>query len=326
MSKTRLISNEAVRAAVRSTDLIGAMDQVFTDLSADTIRALPRNAMFHNNGNILALMASSHPTENICGCKIAMFPGPAAAAAGSAQSAILLFDVNSGELKAIVAAEHITVVRTAAATAAATNRLARQDAKSLCLLGAGNQALAHAEAICAIRPIEEVRLWSRTEARLQNSCVKLREMLPDCRVEGYTEAEQAVRGADIVCTVSKAREPILFGEWLSPGCHVNAVGACGPIFREIDESVLDVSKVYVDSMDTALALAGDLLIPMKSGRFTREQILGEVGQCGTDVCPGRTADDCTSITLFESCGLGAQDVAAARMVLERAAEGECFIF
>ena len=212
MSKTRLISNEAVRAAVRSTDLIGAMDQVFTDLSADTIRALPRNAMFHNNGNILALMASSHPTENICGCKIAIFPGPAAAAAGSAQSAILLFDVNSGELKAIVAAEHITVVRTAAATAAATNRLARQDAKSLCLLGAGNQALAHAEAICAIRPIEEVRLWSRTEARLQNSCVKLREMLPDCRVEGYTEAEQAVRGADIVCTVSKAREPILFGE------------------------------------------------------------------------------------------------------------------
>lgn len=326
MNKTRLISNEIVRTVVRSSDLIGAMDQVFTDLSAGAIRALPRNAMFHNNGNILALMASSHPAENICGCKIAMFPGPAAAAAGSAQSAILLFDVNSGELKAIVAAEHITVVRTAAATAAATDRLARRDAKSLCLLGAGNQALAHAEAICAIRPIEEVRLWSRTEARLLDSCGKLREMLPNCRVEGYTEAEQAVRGADIVCTVSKAREPILFGEWLSPGCHVNAVGACGPIFREIDESVLDVSKVYVDSMDTALALAGDLLIPMKNGCFTREQILGEVGQCGTDACPGRAADDRTSITLFESCGLGAQDVAAARMVLARVPEGETFTF
>ena len=326
MNKTRLISNEAVRAAVSSTDLIGVMDQVFTGLSAGTIRALPRNSMFHQNGNILALMASSHPGEHICGCKIAMFPGPAAAAAGSTQSAILLFDVNTGELKAIVAAEHITVVRTAAATAAATARLARKDAKVLCLLGAGNQALAHAEAICAIRPIEEVRLWSRTEARLQSSCARLREMLPGCRVEGCVSAEQTVRGADIVCTVSKAREPILFGEWLSPGCHVNAVGACGPIFREIDESVLDVSRVYVDSMDTALTLAGDLVIPMKNGRFTKEQILGEVGQCGTGACAGRAEDDFTSITLFESCGLGAQDVAAARMVLERAAEGESFAF
>lgn len=325
MNQTRLISNETVRAAVRSTDLIELMDRVFTDLSSGVVRALPRNAMFHPNGNILALMASSHPGENICGCKVAMFPGPAAAA-GSAQSSILLFDVNSGALKAVVAAEHITVVRTAAATAAATGRLAREDAKILCLLGAGNQALAHAEAICAVRPIEEIRLWSRTEARLQNSCAKLQEMLPGCRVEGYAEAEQAVREADIVCTVSKAREPILFGDWLSPGCHVNAVGACGPIFREIDESVLDVSKVYVDSMDTALALAGDLLIPMKSGRFTKEQILGEVGQCGTDSGMGRAKGDVTSITLFESCGLGAQDVAAAHMVLERAAEGETFAF
>ena len=151
MNKTRLISNEVVRASIKSTDLIALMDQVFIDLSAGAVRALPRNAMFHQNGNILALMASSHPEENVCGCKIAMFPGPAAAAAGTNQSAIVLFDVNGGALKAIVAAEHITLVRTAAATAAATNRLACRDAKTLCLLGAGSQAIAHAEAICAIR-------------------------------------------------------------------------------------------------------------------------------------------------------------------------------
>ena len=326
MNQTRLISNEVVRTSIKSTDLIALMDQVFADLSAGAIRALPRNAMFHQNGNILALMASSHPEENICGCKIAMFPGPAAAAAGTNQSAIVLFDVTTGALKAIVAAEHITLVRTAAATAAATDLLARRDAKSLCLLGAGNQAIAHAEAICAIRNIEEIRIWSRTEKRLEEACGKLREAHPNCRITGFTEAEQAVRGSDIVCTVSKAREPILFGDWLSPGCHVNAVGACGPIFREIDESVLDVSKVFVDSMDTALTLAGDLVIPMKNGRFTKEQIVGEVGQCRADVSLGRGEDDKTSITLFESCGLGAQDVAAARMVLERAAEGNSFIF
>ncbi len=326
MNKTRLISNEAVCAAVKSTDLIALMDQVFADLSNGSVRALPRNAMFHQNGNILALMASSHPAENICGCKIAMFPGPAAAAAGTNQSAIVLFDVASGALKAIVAAEHITLVRTAAATAAATDRLSRRDAKILCLLGAGNQAIAHAEAICAIRDIEEIRVWSRTEKRLAEACAKLTEAHSGCRIVACTEAEQAVRGSDIVCTVSKAREPILFGDWLSPGCHVNAVGACGPIFREIDESVLDVSRVYVDSMDTALTLAGDLVIPMKNGRFTKEQIVGEVGRCHSDTTFGRTEDDKTSITLFESCGLGAQDVAAARLVLERAAEGETFVF
>lgn len=326
MNETRLISDAEVRAVIKSTDLISLMDQVFTDLSAGTIKALPRSAMFHNNGNILAVMASSHPKENICGCKVAVFPGPAAAAAGTAQSVILLYDVNSGGLKAIVSSEHITVARTAAATAAATDRLARKDAKVLCLLGAGNQAIAHAEAVCSIRPIEELRLWSRTDARLEQTCSRLRDMLPDCRVIACTAAEEAVRYADIVCTVSKAREPILYGEWLSPGCHVNAVGACGPIFREVDESVLDRAKVYVDSMDTALALAGDLLIPMKAGRFSREQILGEVGQCGKDPCPGRSEDDLESITLFESCGLAAQDVAAAKAVLERVNAGISFAF
>lgn len=324
MNNTRLISDETVRAAVKIPELIPVMNRVFTDLSAGTVKALPRNAMFHKNGNILAVMASSHPEECVCGCKIAMFPGPAAA--GTAQSVILLYDVNSGALKAIVASEYITVARTAASTAAATDRLAREDARSLCLLGAGNQAIAHAEAICAIRPIEEIRVWSRTEERMNQTCAYLREKFPCCRVVGCSMAEEAVRGADIVCTVSKAREPILYGQWLSPGCHVNAVGACGPIFREIDESVLDISSVYVDSMDTALAMAGDLLIPMKNGRFTKEQILGEIGQCGTDSCVGRSKGDVESITLFESCGLGAQDVSAAKVVFEQVGEGDSFAF
>lgn len=326
MNNTCIISDKVVRETISIPALIPVMDQVFTDLSTGSIKALPRNAMFHKNGNILAIMASSHPEESVCGCKVAVFPGPAAASAGTAQSVIMLYDVDSGALKAIVSSEYITVARTAASTAAATDRLARKDAKTLCLLGAGNQAIAHAEAICAVRAIEEIRVWSRTDERVQRTCEHLQKMFPLCRIIGYETAEEAVRGSDIVCTVSKAREPILYGEWLSPGCHVNAVGACGPIFREIDESVLDCAKVYVDSMDTALALAGDLLIPMKNGRFSKEQILGEIGQCGKDGCCGRAESDVESITLFESCGLGAQDVSAAKVVLEQAKEYETFVF
>ena len=329
MNKTRLISDKAVRAAISIPELIPVMDQVFTGVSNGTIRVLPRNSVFHENGNIMAIMASSHPDENICGCKVAkvaMFPGPATAAAGTAQSVILLFSVDSGELQAIVSADYITVARTAAATAAATDRLARKDARVLCLLGSGTQAMAHAEAICAVRDVTEIRLWSRTSERLERACSRLRKQCPACKITGFTQTEEAVDGADIVCTVSKAREPILKGEWLAPGCHVNAIGACGPIFREIDESVLERSKVFVDSMDTAMASAGDLLIPMKNGLFTKEQILGEIGQCGREAWIGRTTDDPEAITLFESCGLSAQDVAAAKVVLDRVGNGGSFAF
>lgn len=319
MNKTRLISDGEVRRVLSIPALIPKMDEVFAGVSDGGIKNLPRNAAFHPNGNILAVMASSHPAVKLCGCKTAIFPGPDAA--HTAQSVVLLFDTESGALRAVVSAEYITVARTAAATAAATARLARQDAKSLCLLGAGTQAIAHAESIRAVRPIEEVRLWSRTAARAEQTGELLRRRYPDWRVEICVEAERAVRGADVVCTVTKAKEPILFGDWLTPGCHVNAVGACGPVFRELDESVLDRAKIFVDSMDTALTMAGDLLIPMKSGRFAEDRILGEMGRCA-----GRAEHDRNSITLFESCGLAAQDVAAAGAALELAGEGPAFVF
>ena len=259
MNKTRLISDKAVRAAISIPELIPVMDQVFTGVSNGTIRVLPRNSVFHENGNIMAIMASSHPDENICGCKVAVFPGPATAAAGTAQSVILLFSVDSGELQAIVSADYITVARTAAATAAATDRLARKDARVLCLLGSGTQSMAHAEAICAVRDVKEIRLWSRTSERLERACSRLRKQCPACKITGFTQTEGRWT-VPILSVPSKARELSLKANGL-PGCHVNAIGACGPIFREIDESVLERSKVFVDSMDTAMASAGDLLIP-----------------------------------------------------------------
>ncbi len=237
MNKTRLISDKAVRAAISIPELIPVMDQVFTGVSNGTIRVLPRNSVFHENGNIMAIMASSHPDENICGCKVAMFPGPATAAAGTAQSVTLLFSVDSGELQAIVSADYITVARTAAATAAATDRLARKDARGAVSARIRTQSTAHAEAICAVRDVKRNSAVEPYLERLERACSRLRKQCPACKITGFTQTEEAVDGADIVCTVSKAREPILKGEWLAPGCHVNAIGACGPIFREIDESV-----------------------------------------------------------------------------------------
>ena len=322
---TRLVPDEAVQQALTMSDLIPAMDQVFRGLSAGTAKMLPRSALFHPNRNIFALMPASIPDLGVCGCKTAIFPGPATAMAGTQQSVIVLFDIESGALKGIVSAEHITVARTAASSAAATNVLAMPDASVLCLMGAGNQALGHARAISQIRPITEIRFWDIDLERSKAACATLEQ-------EGYTNviavetAEQAVRGAHIVCTVSKATEPILFGDWLMPGAHVNAVGCCSPNYRELDLSVLKCGKVYVDQMEASMASAGDLLIPMKNGEFSKDDIVGEVGAVANGTCPGRAEGDRETITVFETCGLAAQDVAAAWVAMKNAPGAESFAF
>lgn len=323
--RTYLIQDTAVQKALVPSKLIPVMEQVFRDVSSGSLKMLPRGVLFHTNGNIFAVMSAALPRFGVCGCKAAIFPGPATAAANTQQSVVLLFELETGALKGIVSAEHITVARTAAATAAATNALALPDASVLCLLGAGNQAMGHARAICAIRPIREIRIWDVDPARAQAACATLSgENLG--LVKTALTAEEAVRGAQIICTVSKAKEPILYGDWLMPGAHVNAVGACSPMARELDLSVLRRGKVYVDQRQAVLESAGDLLIPIKAGQYTEEEIAGEIGEVLNGTCPGRAQGDRTTVTIYETTGLAAQDVAAAYAVLQNTSEATAFQF
>lgn len=322
---THLIQDEAVQKALVPSKLIPVMAQVFRDVSSGSLKMLPRGALFHTNGNIFAVMSAALPSFGVCGCKAAIFPGPATAAANTQQSVVLLFDLETGALKGIVSAEHITVARTAASTAAATDALALPDASVLCLLGAGNQAMGHARAICAIRPIREIRVWDVDSARAQAACATLtQEGLGDARPTAT--AEEAVRGAQIICTVSKAKEPILYGDWLMPGAHVNAVGACSPMARELDLSVLKRGQVYVDQRQAVLESAGDLLIPMKAGQYSQEEIRGEIGEVLNGSCPGRAEGDRDTVTVYETTGLAAQDVAAAYAVLQNTTNASTFQF
>ena len=324
-NETKLFSDETVQSTLLFEELIPAMDQVFRDLSAGALKMLPRSALFHENGNIFAVMPASIPRLGVCGCKTAIFPGKVTASANTQQSVVLLFDIETGALRSIVCAEHITMMRTAAASAAATDRLACPDASVLCLLGSGRQAIGHARAIRQIRPIREVRIWSPNPVNAQAACDVLKN-------EGFTSvhaavsAEMAVRGAQIVCTVSKAKEPILFGDWLSPGAHVNAVGACNPFGRELDVSVLKRGRVYVDELESVISATGDLLLPIRAGEYARAEIAGEIGAVGNGTCPGREAGDKETVTVFESCGLAVQDVAAASLVAENASEFGAFCF
>jgi ornithine cyclodeaminase len=254
--------------------------------------------------------------QNVIGAKvITVYPGNHGTAFDSHQGAVLLFDAENGSLAALLDATAITTTRTAAVSAVATRLLARETASTLAILGAGVQGHAHVHAMCAVRPIRAVRVWSRTRAHAEGLAAMARDELGLEAFVGSTGAE-AVDGADIVCATTSAREPVLLGEWLSPGTHVNAVGASQRSAREIDSATVIRSRLYVDRRESALKEPGDLLVPLEDGDIGPEHIVGEIGEVLIGRAPGRR--DASEITLFKSLGLAIEDLAAAAHVLAAA--------
>lgn len=226
-----------------------------------------------------------------------------------------LFEATSGKPVAMIEASHLGMVRTGAASGVATRYLARRDAAVVAMIGAGKQAVGQLEAVCNVRRIEEIRVWSRSGERAQKFCD---DMLPrlniPMRVAGSAEA--AVRGADIVNVITKSATPVLKGEWLEPGQHVNAAGANALTRREIDEAAgKRADLVVVDARGTARSECGDLL-PLAEKGFLDWDTLTELGEVITARAPGRTSPD--QVTLYESHGMGIQDIYVAGKLLEMA--------
>lgn len=221
---------------------------------------------------------------------------------------VYLYQASSGRLTAVVAADRLGMMRTAAASGVATNYLARADARVAGVFGAGWQAEGHLEAIASVRNLERIKVYSRRAGPLQDFCARMRDRL-GIEVVPAASPEEAVRDSDIVSTVTTSAEPLFHAQWLAMGTHINAAGANSLIRREVGEDVVRrCSPVVVDSVDTALAEAGDLLPLLEKGRLHRRQ-LSELGDviCGRQ--PGRSHAD--QITLFESHGMAIQDLALA---------------
>jgi ornithine cyclodeaminase/alanine dehydrogenase-like protein (mu-crystallin family) len=209
------------------------------------------------------------------------------------QGGVLLHDGETGQLRALLNASPITAIRTAAVSAVATRALARPGARTVAIIGTGVQGKAHAEAMRAVLGEPEIRMWSR-------------------RTGG--SAEDAVRGADVVCACTTSPEPVVRREWLAPGAHVNAVGASVPRARELDEETIRAATLVVDRRESALNESGELLIP----GLGEERIAAELGDVLIGAHPGRTSDD--ELTVFKSLGLAVEDLAAAELVVRRARE------
>lgn len=265
----------------------------------------------------LGFMPAVMPDTGPLGAKIiSVFPSNVATRYPSHQGAVLLFDPMTGRLLAVVDAGAVTEIRTGAVSAVATRVLSRGDAKRLALLGSGTQASIHLDALTKVRPIRQVRIWSRTRAHAERFLERERVRHPHLSLAIFPSPEEAVSGADLITTVTGSRTPILKGLWLEPGVHVNAVGASLPGFQELDEQAVMKSRYFCDQKAAVWAGADELRLLLDAGRLREDHLLGEVGEVLSEKVTGRTSPD--DITVFRSMGLAAEDVAAASLVYERA--------
>jgi ornithine cyclodeaminase len=277
-----------------------------------TIMAVPKTA------NFFAAMPGYVETngEGIFGAKlVTVFPGNQGTAFDSHQGAVLIFDNERGGVLAVIDGTAITSTRTAAVSGVATRALARENASTLAILGSGVQANTHLRAMCAVRPIRTVRVWSRNADNARTLANVARR---DYGVEAVVAltGEEAVRGADIVCATTSSNDPVLLGDWITPGAHINAVGVSQPAARELDSNAVKRSRLYVDRRESALKEPGDILVPLKEGVIGPDHIVGEIGEVLIGRAPGRRDD--SEITLFKSLGLAIEDLAAAAHVYAEA--------
>jgi len=236
---------------------------------------------------------------------LTIVPGNSARGLDSHQGFVALFDGVTGEPRALLNAGGITAIRTAAVSGVATRLLARQGATTLAILGTGTQGRSHLEAMNAVRTFERVVTWSASGRSLDGA-------------ESAASAEEAVREADVICTVTASAEPVLERGWLKPGVHINAVGSSIPTTRELDTATMVAAALFVDRRESTVNESGDFLFPLREGALDESHIRAELGEVLIGTADGRTSDD--EITVFKSLGLAVEDLAAAEHVFARAEE------
>jgi ornithine cyclodeaminase len=312
-----IVNQEEVPGLLPMAECMEAMAQVLATLARGQA-LLPLRSILWLPEKVggLGLMPAVLLPERVTGVKvITFFPGNEGTELDTHQGAVLLFEAERGRLLAVVDATSITAIRTAAVSGVATRALAREDAGDLAILGSGTQARTHLEAMSVARKIHRVRVASKDPERAR-AFAERESGKHGIAVEPVASVREAVAGADIICTATSSREPILLGEWISPGAHVNAVGSSVPFARELDTAAVVRSSLYVDRRESALNEAGDFLIPKKEGAIGDHHIIGEIGEVLTGRIHGRTT--AKEITLFKSLGLAVEDVASARHIYEKA--------
>src|SRR5438874_5294129 len=292
------LSEDQVREHLRMADLIPAMEKALIEFSAGKVTQPVRSVIKVDVAaatGFLGLMPALTP-EGLGLKAVTFYPSNAQRGIPTHMATIFLVDPETGVPLAIMDGRLITEMRTAAVSAAATKLLASHDANVLAILGSGVQARSHAEALRLVRNFEEIRVWGPTREHAERFAKEI----------GATAmlAEDAVRGADVVVTATNSKTPVLKGSWLKPGCHVNAIGACRPDWRELDDQAIS-NVVFVDSREGALKESGDVIL-------SSAKIYAELGEALAGKVPPRA----TETTIFKSLGMAVEDIAAATLVYQ----------
>jgi ornithine cyclodeaminase len=248
---------------------------------------------------------------------VCVFPGNPAQGKDAHQGAVMLFSAETGELLALMNASAITAIRTAAVSGVATDLLARKDARNLAIVGAGVQARTHLIAMSEVRPIQRCRVVSRASEHATRFVDEMSGRV-SFAIEPVESVREAVAGADVIATVTSAKEPVVERGWLSAGAHLNVLGSSTPNAREVDTATMVASSLFVDRRESTINEAGDYLAAAREGAIGPDHIRAELGEVLTGAKPGRTSAD--EITLFKSLGLAVEDLAAANYLYRKAKE------
>jgi len=307
----RYLSESDVKQLLTMPDALEAVERALRDRALGKALDVPRVRTHVPAGTQHVMQAASHELRLIG------FKAYYSCRGKGTRFFVNLFNMDSGALEAIMQASHLGMMRTGAASGAASRYLARKNAAVVAMIGAGKQAVGQLEAVCGVRGIREVRVYSRTEERARKFCETMKSKIA-AQLRVASNPAEAVRGADIVNVITNAANPVLEGEWLEAGQHINAAGSNSLIRREIDEAAVGKCDVIaVDSRNTAQNECGDLLPAVEKG-FVQWDALPEIGEIMLQRLPGRSSDD--QITLYESHGMAVQDLYVGARVLKLARE------
>ncbi len=312
----KVLGAGAIEALLPMAQCIEVVAQAMCALSRQQVLSPLRSIMPLVAPNAMGMMPGAMLELGRFGIKVlALYPGNGAIGLPSHAGVMVLFDAAGGTPLAVLDSASLTAMRTAAASAVATRALARPDSRVLALLGAGRQALWHVRALRCVMSVRRLQLWSHGAAGVARFAAAL-GALDGVEVVVADSARAAIAGADVVCTVSSAREPILRGAWLEPGQHLNLVGASVASAREADSEVVRRSRFFVDAGASAAVQAGEWLQALREGVVEQTHLRGEIGEVLLGQMPGR--QDRAEITVYKSLGHSAQDLATADAVVQRA--------
>lgn len=309
-----IVEEAAVREILTPEVLIPLMEEALKGCASGEVLQPARTIHSFPGGKLFGFMPAYLGDEDYFGAKIVTaVPANEGTEYPSHLGSVLVFDSRHGALRGMVDATSVTELRTSAVSAVATRLLARQDAHVLALIGCGAQARGHIRCLSHVRKIDEIRLYARRPEHVRQLQQEV-EAQYGIRAVACTSVREAVEPADIICTLTPSKEPLLEWEWVRPGTHINAVGTFSPTTREVSSQLVAHARLYADEVAAMRRESGEYLIPLQEGLITEDHVVGSIGDVLLGRAPGR--GDEREVTLFDSLGLACEDLAAAKYVCQ----------